>query len=96
LRALDARVRSTIKQLEDFKPILSRLRPASTGYGTFFELGKVAGGLIAAARKVIEPFLTCILSDLKQVHPVAQSAVACIEVVYKVGPCSYFGNMMTD
>jgi len=37
-----------------------------------------------------------VLSDLKQVYPIAQCAVACIEVVYKVSPCSFFRNRVTD
>ena len=42
-----------MEQLKSFKPVLSRLRPASTGYGTLIEAGKAISGVIAAARKVI-------------------------------------------
>ena len=53
--------------------------------------------MIAAARKVSEPCLTCTrVVWLEKVHPIAQSAVACIDVVYKAGPCSFFGNRVTD
>jgi len=48
-----------MEQLKNFKPVLSHLRPASTGHGTLIELGKAISGLIAAARKVIESCLTC-------------------------------------
>jgi len=42
-----------MEQLKNFKPILSRLRPANTGYGTLIEAGKAVSGVIAASRKVI-------------------------------------------
>jgi len=59
LQALDTQIRNTIEQLKNFKPILSCLRPTSIGYGMFIELGKATSGVIAAARKVIEPCFTC-------------------------------------
>jgi len=43
----------------NIKPVLSHLRPTSTGYGTFFELGKAISGLIAVARKVFGHCLAC-------------------------------------
>ena len=88
MSALDAQIKSTIEHLNNFKPILTRLR-TTTRLGAFPEFGKAIGGVIEAARGVnILYWHAHMSSDLKQLHPVAQNVAACIQVVYKVGPCS--------
>ena len=79
LRALDAQIKSTAESLRSFKPLLSYLGRADAGAGTLLELGKVVSGVINVASHVH------MLSDSKQLNSVAQTAVNCIEVAYKVG-----------
>ena len=79
LRALDAQIKSTAKSLESFKPLLSYLGRADAGAGVLLELGKVVSGVISVASHVH------MLSDSKQLNFVAQTAVNCIDIAYKVG-----------
>jgi len=89
LSALDAQIKSTIEQLNNFKPILTRLH-TTTDLGAFPEFGKAISGVIEAARGVnILDYHAHMSSDFKKLHPVAQNVAACIEVVYKVSPCSF-------
>ena len=50
-----------------------------TGAGMLFELGKAISGVISVASYLH------MLSDSKQLNSVAQTAVNCIDVAYKVG-----------
>ena len=50
-----------------------------TGAGMLFELGKAISGVISVASYLHT------LSDSKQLNSVAQTAVNCIDVAYKVG-----------
>jgi len=59
LRALDAQIKSTVKSLQSFKPLLSHLGPADTGAGMLLEFGKVVSGVISVASYVY------MLSDLE-------------------------------
>ena len=79
LRALDAQIKSTEKNLESFKPLLSHLGRADAGAEMLFELGKVISGVISVASHVH------MLSDFEQLNSAAQTVVNCIGVVYKVG-----------
>ena len=45
LRALDAQIKSTVKNLQSFKPLLSRLGPADAGAGMLLEFGKIISGV---------------------------------------------------
>jgi len=65
--------------LESFKPLLSYLGRADAGAEMLLELGKVISGVISVASHVH------MLSDSGQLNFVAQTAVNCIEVAYKVG-----------
>jgi len=65
--------------LESFKPLLSRLGRVDAGAGMLFELGKAISGVISVASYLH------MLSDSKQLNSVAQTAVNCIDVAYKVG-----------
>ena len=54
-----AQIESTVKNLQSFKPLLSRLGPVDAGTGMLLEFDKVINGVISVA------FHVRMLSDLK-------------------------------
>ena len=75
---------------------LNELQSVSHHSASASNVARMVIDLGIAASKVIDLWLVCMLSDLKQLNPVAQ-IFSCIQVIYKVGSFSVFNiNNITD
>jgi len=71
-------------ELNEFQSVLHHSASASNVTRMVIDLGT------AASKSMIVRQCAHMLSDLKQVHPVAQTVFSCVQVVYQVGSFSVF------
>ena len=76
-----------IVKLNEFQSVLHRSASASDVARMVTDLGT------AVSKVMIVDQYTCMLSDLRQLNPVAHAVFSCVQVVYQVGSFSIFRSI---